>query len=384
MSSPQHAGFSKRYAVALHRHMRASVRTRPGSHGARALAGRAIALRIDALALSRIHQQVLAAFDRFAPHPARITLPGHLGRAGRFFLEVLAPIVKRQAVDSQNLRLRRQLAAESKSRLSDTSTLRRQLKREIARRTSCEARLELGARHYRHLLAQSQRTQEQSRRLARQLILDQEEERKEISRDLHDDVAQILAGINVQLAGLRESAAINDRELRRRIAQAQRLVGQSVEAVHRFARELRPALLDDLGLIPALRSFIRSMPSRDGLRIEFDAFRTVEDIGATERTVLYRVAQEALTNVVRHAHAHVATVRITKQIGRVCLAIHDDGRSFQAERALASRSNHRLGLVGMRERVEMVGGTFTIDSTPGRGTTVRADIPLRQNGSKHP
>ena len=106
------------------------------------------------------------------------------------------------------------------------------------------------------------------------------------------------------------------------------------------------------------------------------AFAAVEQLDGDKRTVLYRVAQEALTNVARHAQASRAEVSIQKLHGAVCMKIKDDGKSFQVERVLHAKKNKRLGLLGMRERVEMVGGTFTVESAPGKGTTIQAQIPL--------
>jgi signal transduction histidine kinase len=239
-----------------------------------------------------------------------------------------------------------------------------------------EASLKQSERRQRELLAESQELQAQLRHLTHQILLTQEEERKQISRQLHDEIAQILTGIKVQLAALSATALIRPADLQRRIARTRRLVGQSIGVVHRFARDLRPALLDDLGLIPALRSFIRDLTARKGLRIRFIAFAGIEALEATRRTALYRVAQEALTNVARHAHARNVTVRILKTRAGVRLEIHDNGKSFPTERMLSAKHGGRLGLLGMRERVEMVGGRFAIASAPGKGTTVTAEIPV--------
>ncbi|MDR0901710.1 MAG: sensor histidine kinase [Opitutaceae bacterium] len=266
------------------------------------------------------------------------------------------------------------------ARLAHASALteaRRQTSLEIERRKTAEKRLAQGARHYHQLLAQSRLMQRQSRRLAHQVLLAQEEERKEISRELHDEVAQILTGINVHLAALQEAASTSNRSLRQRITKTQRLVGQSVQIVHRYACELRPATLDDLGLVPALRSYIKDMPGRKRLRISLAASPGVEALNNARSTVLYRVAQEALTNVARHARAQLVTVRVLKTDAAVRLEIHDDGKAFQVDRFLAAKPNKHLGLLGMKERVEMVGGKFSIESAPGKGTTVRAEIPFR-------
>ena len=128
------------------------------------------------------------------------------------------------------------------------------------------------------LLEKSERLQEQLRRLSRQVLSAQEEERKEISRELHDVIAQTLTGINVRLAALKKEASLNTSGLDRNIARTQRLVEKSVDIVHRFARELRPAVLDDLGLIPALQSFMKNFGARTGLFAQLTAFAAVENL----------------------------------------------------------------------------------------------------------
>jgi PAS domain S-box-containing protein len=265
---------------------------------------------------------------------------------------------------------------EAQRQMESLAAANREANLEIARRRTVEASLKESERCQRELLAKSQELHAQLRRLTHRILLTQEEERKEISRQLHDEIAQILAGIKVQLTALSEIASARPRDLRRRIAKTRRLVGDSIDIVHRFARGLRPALLDDLGLVPALRSLVKELADRKGLRIRLTAFPGVEALDGVRRTVLYRVAQEALTNVARHAHARHAAVRLLKIPDAVRLEIHDDGKSFSAERALSAKRQGHLGLLGMRERVEMVGGRLSITSAPGEGTTVTAEIPL--------
>ena len=267
-------------------------------------------------------------------------------------------------------------AEEAQRRVELLAFANQEANREIARRRAVEASLKKSEQRQRELLVESQELQAQLRHLTHQVLLAQEDERKKISRQLHDEIAQILTGIKVQLTLLSQVAAINPRVLRRRIDKTRRLVGQSIGVVHRFARDLRPALLDDLGLIPALRSFVRDLAGRKALRIRLTAFAGVEALDNTRRTALYRIAQEALTNVARHAHARMATVRILKTRGAVRLEIRDNGKSFPTERLLSANPGGRLGLLGMRERVEMFGGRFTIASAPGKGTTVTAEIPF--------
>ncbi len=240
-----------------------------------------------------------------------------------------------------------------------------------------------GKEKYQLLFLESQVMQRKLRHLTHQIISAQEEERKEISRELHDEVVQMLVGINVELAALGQGAAVGLQDLREKITLTQRLVENSVNAVHRYARELRPAVLDDLGLIPALHAYCRNLAERKKFKIQLTAFAGVEDLADAKRTVLFRVAQEALTNVARHARATHVKMTITPITGAVRMEISDNGQSFQVDKVLGALNPKRLGLVGMRERIEMVGGNLAIESKPGHGTTVRAEIPLAP-GTKRP
>jgi signal transduction histidine kinase len=218
--------------------------------------------------------------------------------------------------------------------------------------------------------------QDQLRHLSRQLLLAQEEERKRISRELHDEIVQTLVGINVHLASLKVKARVNIKELMKKISQTQRLVEKSVNIVHRFARELRPTVLDDLGLIPAIQSFIKDFEKRTDIHIDFTFSPGLNLLNSTQRTVLYRVAQSALTNVEKHARASKVEFSLGKFRHAVRMEIHDNGKSFEVSSVMFAKRHKRLGLLGSRERVEMVGGTFSVESAPRNGTTVIAEIPL--------
>ena len=272
---------------------------------------------------------------------------------------------------------------EVRRRLEDMALANQKLKQEIVHRQKVEEALKKSEAHYAQLFEQSLQMQEQLRHLSRQLLLTQEEERKRISRELHDEIIQTLVGINVHLASLTMKAPVNLKDLRKKIIRTQRLVEKSVTIVHRFARELRPTVLDDLGLIPALESFIKDFTKRTKIRIRFTAFAGVEQLSSTQRTVLYRVAQSALANVHKHARANEAEVSIRKLQGSIRLEIHDNGKSFEMERVLFAKRHKRLGLLGSRERVEMVGGKFGVESAPGQGTTISAEIPIISNGPKN-
>jgi signal transduction histidine kinase len=269
----------------------------------------------------------------------------------------------------------RKEAEEAQRRLEDLAETNLGLSQEIVRRQTVEQTLKKSEKSQRRLLQQSRQMQERLRHLSHQILQAQEEERMRISRDLHDEIAQTLVGINVELAGLTREAAGGPKGLRNKIAHAQQMVEKSVEKVHQFARKLRPALLDDLGLIPALHAFMKSFAKRTGLRANLTAFAAVEKLDTAKRTALFRVAQEALANVARHANASRVEVIIQKLPDGMCMKIRDDGKAFQVDQVRHGKGRNHLGLLGMRERLEMLGGSFDVESAPGKGTTITAKIP---------
>jgi signal transduction histidine kinase len=366
-------GFSRRYHAALRKHLK---QPRPAAdlRPAIGLGRQAMSAGLKTLDLARIHQQALIAL--VLPSYSPDTRDVMVRRAGAFFAETITPIEKTHRIAHEaNAELDRTIRALNE-RAIELATSNRELRLEITRRKAAEKSLRKSELHYTQLLAQSRQMQEQLRNLSRQLLSAQEEERKIISRELHDVIAQTLTSINVQLANLKKEAMKNTNGLDRNITRTQRLVERSVDIVHRFARDLRPTVLDDLGLIPALRTFMKGFTQETGIRVHLSAFAAVEEFNGDKRTVLYRVAQEALTNVARHAQASRAEVKIEKVDGCICMKIKDDGKGFEKERVLSARRGQRLGLLGMRERLDMVGGKFTVTSRPGKGTTVLAQVPL--------
>ncbi len=367
-------GLAQRYQVALRHYLK------PGPAAslqpATKLGHQAVRLGMETLDVALLHERALIVQVLPGCSPAdRARL---VKRAGVFFAEAILPLEEtHRSAREANVRLSR-MNQKLNQRTVELADSNRELKAEIAQRQAAEVSLRQSEQHSRQLLEQSQRLQEELRHLSRQILSAQEEERKRISRELHDVIAQVLTGINVQLATLKTEATVNAKDITRNIARTQRLVEKSVDIVHRFARELRPALLDDLGLVPALHSYLKDFAKQTSLRVQFKSF-TAGQIAALDspgRTVLYRVAQEALTNVARHAGASRVEVSLLKIPHGLRLRIQDDGKSFAVETVLHARKNQRLGLLGMRERVEMVGGQFTVQSTPGQGTTIQAEIPL--------
>ena len=276
----------------------------------------------------------------------------------------------------------RKKAEGAQRRLEVMAATNRKLELEIARRQVVEQSLKQSEQQQTRLLEQSRSMQEQLRNLSRQVLQAQEDERKRISRELHDVIAQTLTGINIRLATLKKAAGLSPKDFDRDIELTQKLVENSVNIVHQFARELRPAVLDDLGLVPALHSFMKSFTAQTGVHAHLTAFTGLEELDASRRTILYRVAQEALTNVTRHAQASRVEVTIQKLAAGICMKIDDNGKSFNVKQLLQGKGGKRLGLLGMRERLEMVGGGFEIASSPGQGTTVTAKIPFGKNETK--
>jgi PAS domain S-box-containing protein len=270
----------------------------------------------------------------------------------------------------------RRAAEEAQRRIEALAATNVGLEREIALRRKVEKSLQTSERRLGRLLEKSRGLEQQLRQLSHQVLHAQEEERKRISRELHDEIAQTLVTINIQLATLARHAKADPGALRRQIARTRKLVESSVEIVRRFARELRPTLLDDLGLTPALRDFLKEFSKLHGIHTRLTAAATVDQLSVPERTALYRVAHEALTNVARHAHASRVHVTIRRTAKLVSLSVADDGSAFPAERVTHSRKGTHLGLLGMRERMQMVGGTLRIESVKGKGTTLKAEIPL--------
>lgn len=270
----------------------------------------------------------------------------------------------------------RRRAEATQKRLTILAVSNEKLAEEVARRRAVEATLKQSQKEQRQLLAKSKVMHEELRSLSRQVLRAQEEERKRISRELHDVIAQTLSGINVRLDGLKKEVGIDPKSFERNLALTQRLVERSVDVVHRFARELRPAVLDDLGLIPALLSYLQQFTAQSGVRTELKSFVGVERLDGSRRTVLYRVAQAALSNVAQHAKASRVVVNLEQVPDGVRMEVRDDGTSFQVGKVLNSKGNKRLGLLGMRERLEMVGGKFSVESVPGVGTTVIAQVPF--------
>jgi two-component system sensor histidine kinase UhpB len=214
-------------------------------------------------------------------------------------------------------------------------------------------------------------------KLSEQVLAAQEDERKRIARELHDETAQSLTTLLIRLKILERARTVQD--MRGQIDEIRELTAETLEAVRKLAVELRPATLDDLGLLAALEAYTDSYSTRIPVRVTFTA-RGFDDgerrLPPEIELVLYRVVQEALTNVAKHANAREVDVTLTRRPDTVVAVVGDDGIGFNVEEMMRSRERG-LGLFGMQERLALVRGQLAIDSEPGGGTRIRARVPAQ-------
>ncbi|NUP56480.1 MAG: sensor histidine kinase, partial [Gemmatimonadaceae bacterium] len=210
------------------------------------------------------------------------------------------------------------------------------------------------------------------RRLAAQVIGAQDEERARVARELHDSTAQILTAVMLQLGAAAREA--DSPPLTARIATLRELAAEALEEVRSLSHTMHPRILDDLGLAAALEWLGRQTRTQTSLDVQVCADGTGTPIPAPLASVLYRVAQEALRNAVRHAGAEHVDLRLRQEPGAAVLEVADDGRGFDVERAEERRPG--MGLFSMRERVALVNGRLVVTSAKGHGTQVVATVPL--------
>jgi two-component system, NarL family, sensor histidine kinase DevS len=210
-----------------------------------------------------------------------------------------------------------------------------------------------------------------ARDTVRRVVAAQELERTRLARELHDETGQALTSILLGLKSIR--AAANDEEAARAEAGLRDLIVEALQDVRSLAVELRPSALDDFGLMPALEHLVSTFGERSGIDVGLEANLEAERLPADVETGLYRFTQEALTNVVKHAAAEHVSILLTRNEGGIRAVVEDDGRGFASNESNAGS----LGLVGMRERLVLLGGTLTVESTPGAGTALIAHLPLR-------
>jgi signal transduction histidine kinase len=209
-----------------------------------------------------------------------------------------------------------------------------------------------------------------SRDALRRVVDAQEQERKRLARELHDETGQALTSILLGLKPLEQAAASDDD--RAAAASLRELVVSTLQDVRRLAVELRPSALDDFGLAAAVERLAETFREQTGMRVDLESNLGDERLPPEVETVLYRIVQEALTNVVKHAEASRVSILLTGKDGGVAAVVEDDGHGFDPQ----ATGDAGLGLVGMRERVVLAGGRLQIESAAGAGTTLAAEVPL--------
>ncbi len=223
---------------------------------------------------------------------------------------------------------------------------------------------------------------EATRLRASQIINAQEQERKRIARELHDETSQVLTSLLISLAILEES--ITTQEARERIADTRKLAHQTLRAIRNLSIDLRPSALDDLGLLPALRWYVKEYQKKCAIEVDLVAPGFKERLPAEMETALYRIVQESLTNTARHANAHKVVITIKEEHGAVYATISDDGCGFDVGTLLKAPDQDRgLGLAGMNERALLLDGSLDLHSSPGHGTTIEVRIPLSPAEKQH-
>jgi signal transduction histidine kinase len=369
---------SRRYRAELRKRLNGASQARgfrASSNRAEKLGRHAVDEGLETLDLANIHGHAL--LDLMPADGNEASRDRSVRRAGEFFLEVARPIERTHGAIQEKFTELKDSNESLRERSAELVASNMRLKAEMFHRRKAEESLRASEKNHLVLLREARQMQFRLRHLSHQVLSAQEAERKEISRELHDEIVQTLTGINVQLASLKIESGVSKKSFTKHISYTQRLVEKSVDIVHRFARDLRPTLLDDLGLIPALHAYMKSFTARTGLQVGFSTFAGIERLSNDKRTVLYRVAQAALVNIAEHAKASSVSVTIEDLPQAVLMEIKDNGVSFDVAHVLDSRRNKRLGLIGMRERVEMVGGTFRVVSLPGVGTTVSSMLPFK-------
>lgn len=213
--------------------------------------------------------------------------------------------------------------------------------------------------------------------LLREILSIQEEERGRIARELHDETGQILASLNACLEAAAGMLPDNTEQSKAMLKKAQALSVRLLDDIHRLVYELRPALLDDLGLVVALRWLVDNSLSTAGVSVDFRTTGKKRKLPSQLETTLFRVIQEATTNIVRHAHAKTAKITLIFKKGSIAVSIRDNGKGFDVEEAISSRERPRgLGLLGMKERIELMHGTLDIRSQSGCGTEIDIVVPV--------
>jgi PAS domain S-box-containing protein len=235
--------------------------------------------------------------------------------------------------------------------------------------------------HRKGLEAERQKLADQQTEWVRRVISAQEDQRRRIARDLHDQLGQQMTGLRLKLELLASASQENGAQ-KKLLADAQRIAEEIDRHLDFFTGELRPAMLDDLGLVAAIRQFVQQWGENFGIRADFHSSGLEERrLDSDVETQVYRIVQEALHNVYKHAKARHVGVMLEHRDSHLVLIVEDDGSGFRVSQIVSQGSARGLGLIGMRERAALVGGSMEIESSPGRGTTIFLQVPWTEAGA---
>jgi two-component system, NarL family, sensor histidine kinase UhpB len=233
------------------------------------------------------------------------------------------------------------------------------------------------ARVLQGLLLQLEERNQQLRALSERAIHAQEEERKNIARSLHDDTGQALSMLIINLERLENKLPLDESQLRSKLEASRILAGNILTELRKIVYGLRPTMLDDLGLIPAIRWYSRSVLEANGVQVRMSLPEEPIELPSHLATALFRIAQEGINNIMRHAGAKTTDICLRLESSGVHLQVQDDGQGFDPQLAAGQAVDlQHLGLLGMQERAELVGGKVTVESVPGQGTRLQVYVPL--------
>jgi len=219
---------------------------------------------------------------------------------------------------------------------------------------------------------------EELHRLSTRLVAAQEEERRKLSRELHDEIGAAMSALLMEMGSLDSALPPGDTALHERVRAVRKLAENNVGLVRNLSLLLRPPMLDDLGLVPALKWKAREVARRTGLKIRVEAEEVSDDLPDEHRTCIFRVVQEALHNATRHAGASHVRIQVRQEARQIGVTITDDGTGFDP------RQEKGVGILGMEERVRNLGGVLHIQSSPGHGARLSFELPLEQTAPVQP
>jgi two-component system, NarL family, sensor histidine kinase DegS len=232
-------------------------------------------------------------------------------------------------------------------------------------------------------ITERKRMREGTESYLREVTRIQEEERKRIARELHDDTAQSLAYLALELDSIINSPEITSSSILQRLKFLKQQTNNSLQEVRRFSHELRPGVLDQLGLISAIELLVDELNARNQFSIQFGVTGQERRFSNEEEQALFRIAQEALSNIRKHSQATKAEVNIKFTQNKIRLTIRDNGKGFQSSKINDAMANGRLGLIGMKERAHLIGAVLSLKSAPDKGTRVSVNLNSKLKSAKY-